>query len=467
VHRAAHRAGKHARECEALGTAKLAHLRERAEKGDVQAIVHLGSAYKCAYLRLAKDSAAAVSWFERAADLGDADAQYILGCAYRDGDGIEQDHAESLRRFRKAAEQGYAAAQCAIGGAYYNGHGVPVDFKRAAHYFRLGAQAGHAGSMRILGVCYLNGDCVARSLPTARAWLLSARRLGCNAAEVSDLLAAVDAAEAKASVGVGKTGAGAGSGAIKRASPDWPPYKQRICVVCDAPALKANFDCLDCRCAFYCSAAHRTEHLATGGHADECGALCAEALERWRKGAEGGNAQFAAVLGSAYSFGNCRLAKDASAAASWYKRAADLGDTMAQCNLGVLYRDGEGVEQDFAEALRRFRQAAEKGDAVAQNEVGRAYYLGCGVPVDFERAVHYYRLGAERGNALAMLNLGLSYRDGTGVARSLADARKWFLCAKAAGHPNPALIDDELAKLNARAAASGAALAATLAAREA
>jgi uncharacterized protein len=141
-----------------------------------------------------------------------------------------------------------------------------------------------------------------------------------------------------------------------------------------------------------CSAAHRAEHLATGGHADECEALCAEQLVRWRKAAEGGGAKAITCLGYAYGFGYCRLAKDDAAAATWYTRAADLGGASAQFNLGNFYRDGRGVKQDFAESLRRFRQAAEQGHAKAQGAIGSVYYHGRGVPVDFERAVHYYRL---------------------------------------------------------------------------
>jgi len=89
------------------------------------------------------------------------------------------------------------------------------------------------------------------------------------------------------------------------------------------------------------------------------------------------------------------------------------------------------------------------------------------VPVDFERAAHYFRLAAKGDNANAMANLGLCYRDGKGVARSLDDARKWLLRAKKAGFKDPAAIDAFLADINARVAESGAALTATLAAREA
>jgi uncharacterized protein len=42
------------------------------------------------------------------------------------------------------------------------------------------------------------------------------------------------------------------------------------------------------------------------------------------------------------------------------------GDTRAQGNIGVMYAHGEGVPQDYAEAVKWFRRAAEQGDAHAQ-----------------------------------------------------------------------------------------------------
>ena len=37
-------------------------------------------------------------------------------------------------------------------------------------------------------------------------------------------------------------------------------------------------------------------------------------------------------------------------AAKWYRRAADLDYAEAQYNLGILYQDGLGIPQDYAEA---------------------------------------------------------------------------------------------------------------------
>ena len=39
-------------------------------------------------------------------------------------------------------------------------------------------------------------------------------------------------------------------------------------------------------------------------------------------------------------------------AVMWYRKAAELGDAGFQVNLGLMYYTGEGVRQDFNEALQ-------------------------------------------------------------------------------------------------------------------
>ena len=53
----------------------------------------------------------------------------------------------------------------------------------------------------------------------------------------------------------------------------------------------------------------------------------------------------------------------------WYRKAAEQGDADAQYNLGISYDRGEGVPQDYVEAVKWYRKAAEQGDADAQNKL--------------------------------------------------------------------------------------------------
>jgi TPR repeat protein len=52
------------------------------------------------------------------------------------------------------------------------------------------------------------------------------------------------------------------------------------------------------------------------------------------------------------------------------KEAAEQGDADAQYNLGLMYDNGEGVEQDKFEAVKWYKKAAEQGHAEAQNNLG-------------------------------------------------------------------------------------------------
>ena len=71
--------------------------------------------------------------------------------------------------------------------------------------------------------------------------------------------------------------------------------------------------------------------------------------------------------------------------------------SLAQANLGVLYRDGRGVPQDHPVAVMWFRKAADQGDAVAQYLLAEQYAKGGGVSQDFAEAVTWFRKAAEQG----------------------------------------------------------------------
>ena len=50
----------------------------------------------------------------------------------------------------------------------------------------------------------------------------------------------------------------------------------------------------------------------------------------------------------------------------WYRLAAEQGDAEAQCGLGEMYYGGEGVPQDYAEAIKWWKLAAKQGHEEAQ-----------------------------------------------------------------------------------------------------
>ena len=89
-----------------------------------------------------QDDKEAVKWFRKAAEQGDASAQYNLGVMYNNGRGIPQDYEEAIKWYRKAAEQGYASAQFNLGVTYGNGEGVVQDYVTAHMWYNLAGARG-------------------------------------------------------------------------------------------------------------------------------------------------------------------------------------------------------------------------------------------------------------------------------------------------------------------------------------
>jgi TPR repeat protein len=115
-------------------------------------------------------------------------------------------------------------------------------------------------------------------------------------------------------------------------------------------------------------------------------------------------------------------------AVAMYVMAAQAGEDRAQTNLGSMYRQGNGVEKNPAEALKWYMMAGAK-NVVAANIVGEMYAAGEGVKRDDKAAVEWFYGAAERGFAAAQNNLAAMYAKGRGLKRDPAQAYKWYSLA--------------------------------------
>jgi uncharacterized protein len=84
-------------------------------------------------------------------------------------------------------------------------------------------------------------------------------------------------------------------------------------------------------------------------------------------------------------------------AAYWYLLAATQGHAEAQNNLGVMYKDGKGVAENFKAATKWFRLAAEQGNVNSQYQLGWIYTVGTGSKQDIVYAHMWLNLVASRG----------------------------------------------------------------------
>ncbi|MBF0288104.1 MAG: caspase family protein [SAR324 cluster bacterium] len=85
----------------------------------------------------------------------------------------------------------------------------------------------------------------------------------------------------------------------------------------------------------------------------------------------------------------------------WFKQSAQKGHSWAQTRLGFMFRNGLGAGQDFSEALSWYQKAADQGHAQAQFNLGGMYWKGYGIPKDKKQAVVYYQKAANQGHRMA------------------------------------------------------------------
>ena len=152
---------------------RLLSLRVSAEKGDVEAQLKLADSYYEGdddYVGVSKDLRKAAQWYRKAAEQGNASAQFNLGLMYGNGEGVPQDAPEAVRWYRKAAEQRVPAAQFNLGVRYQTGDGVPKDAREAVQWYRKAAEQGVVDAQFNLGVMYGNGEGVPKDAVQAYAW---------------------------------------------------------------------------------------------------------------------------------------------------------------------------------------------------------------------------------------------------------------------------------------------------------
>jgi len=91
-----------------------------------------------------------------------------------------------------------------------------------------------------------------------------------------------------------------------------------------------------------------------------------------------------------------------TAAYEEFKSLAEQGDADAQWNLGMMYYNGQGVEQDSVEAVKWFQKSAEQGDADSQLGLGWMYANGKGIPQNLVLAHKWLNAAALQGSKAAI-----------------------------------------------------------------
>jgi hypothetical protein len=103
-----------------------------------------------------------------------------------------------------------------------------------------------------------------------------------------------------------------------------------------------------------------------------------------------------------------RKERDHDRAIKYFTKAAELGDLHAHYLLGVIFYNGEGVEEDKEKAIRHWEKAAIGGHPDARHNL--AYYEETNGNID--RAVKHLIIAANLGREESMKALWKFYSDG-------------------------------------------------------
>jgi len=113
-----------------------------------------------------------VRYYRLASDQGVADATHNLGCLYLgQHEGFTYVNIEEgIRLIIKAADQGLSKSMCLMGVWLYQGHKLPRSLREAALMFTFAAYKGEKQAMYLISGCYLRGHGVKQNYNKALAW---------------------------------------------------------------------------------------------------------------------------------------------------------------------------------------------------------------------------------------------------------------------------------------------------------
>lgn len=151
--------------------------KESAELGYCSAQAKLGEIYRAGLLGEEESPKRSYRWYYKAAERGNASAQFYIGYYYASGYGVKKDPLQAFKWYSRAAEQNNPSALNNLANCYEYGKGTSVDLTKAVHYFEEAAKLGNTTAQKNLAICYKNGIGVNVNPNKVFFWTLEAAKL--------------------------------------------------------------------------------------------------------------------------------------------------------------------------------------------------------------------------------------------------------------------------------------------------
>lgn len=120
--------------------------------------------------------------------------------------------------------------------------------------------------------------------------------------------------------------------------------------------------------------------------------------------------------------------KNFEKAKEYFEKAVELGSANAYVNLGIMYDEGEGTDEDLNLAFKYYMKAAIKENSNGIMLVGIAYWRGRGINTDKYKALEWLNKAADMDNTSAIFYLGSFYQKGDGhLKKDFLKAEQYFM----------------------------------------
>lgn len=319
------------------------------------------------------------SLYRRAAEQGNAEAQYRLARCYVFGKGVKRNYKKHVEWCTKSAQQGYAEAEEWLIMLYSTDFRLPgheLDYEKAVKWIRKGAERGDTARQASLGGCYWHGKGVEQDYRKAAIWFTKAAEQG--------------SPEAQFYLGV--------------------MYRQGQGVKKDPQKAFQWFQ----RAAEHGNSVHK---FALGScYASGCGvAPSAPKAAEWYKKSARADSEFvevSVILAMFYARGQ-GVGRNQNKSIKWLRRAAEGCEYELSIYADMVgsFRDFERSFPDWVpsgaapEAIQWCMKVAQQGSAEAQYTLGLSYIGGWLVEKDYEKAADWLRKAADQGHEEARKTL--------------------------------------------------------------
>jgi uncharacterized protein len=320
-----------------------------------------------------------------------------------------QDFNAAIAELRPLAKQGSTDAQVLLARVLYSRQGDPQTKAEAFSLFQMAANADNEDAMLVLAVLHDKGEIAQKNQQESIKWL---RMLAERSNKNGLLLLAKKYAD-----GLGVPQSAVISNALFMATGILSDAEFRADGNFGAKTLGAIFQLAE--------EFRKPKNLLTALDRatteavlfNEKYADLPNAVKALVADAEAGDVNSILKIGQLYLYGEQRVVRDPKRAAYWFQKAASLGDPIGRDWMANLYLEGVGVDKDYKAAFQLYSGLADEKKLGVEGKLGVMYRDGLGVTQDFVKANYWLRksIGAVGEN---LYGLAQMYAEGTGVEKN-------------------------------------------------